>query len=957
MGHIIRLIVVALVLASADPASAQHVINLSSGGADQTYTGAAGSRAGASLDQGAIGGGDGRRDLIIGAPGGSVGRVYILFGGPARSTSPLESEAETIITGPGSFGAATASGNVTGIEGSSPRNLVVGAPDAGDGRGRVYVFAANFTAGQRTTEASAAIVITGAAGDRLGSAIATADLDNDGRRELILGAPGTDRVYILYGATLTSRDLTAGADAVIVGHPTNGSAIGHSLVAGPVTGDDIYDLAIGEPAVNSVYLISGRDRLPLPARIDLPAGGAVPAPLPAGITSMFIGADAGDEAGTILRVADPDGNNALDLLIGAPGGDGRSNSASDAGEVYVLWNEQTSTSGSLARAGAIFYGGQSNQRMGSAFATGDINRDSPNDLVFRMNYGAGGEARVYYGRSRSAMGPLVAGTRVIDFGVQNQENRIIINDATNSLMTAMFVFEVTGEGARDIVLADAAAQSGAGKVFLTISPKLQLSTSTLAVTLKEGQSSTSSVAVHNQSPISITWAVAPRAGTPWLSTTPSGGTSNSASSGTFQLTTNAGALAPGTYTGAVDVPSTSADLTMTRTVAVNLTVQASRFLTVESPANGASLTQPFTVTGWAIDTAASTGTGVDWVNVYAVPTGGGTRRLLGTATYGQARPAVGTTYGARFANSGFSLTVSSAPGGTFALVAEAHSTANNAIWNKAGSAPVVSIAGVPSAVDMNNDGFVDVVWQNTSSGALTYWSMNGVNMVAGGPIGSGQLPAGRWEVRAVADMNGDNRPDLVLQELNTGDLLAWLLNGTTLLEARPLSPSRLNDASWRVVAAADFNSDGKTDLIFQHMTQGTVAAWLMNGTTILEGVALNPSRVSELSWKIIGAGDVNDDGKPDLIWQNDRTRVLTSWLMDGTTMVAGGPFSVPGPSDVNWQARAVADINGDGNVDLLWQHVTEGYIAAWLLDGRTFLEARLLNPGRVNLNWWLAGPR
>ena len=60
---------------------------------------------------------------------------------------------------------------------------------------------------------------------------------------------------------------------------------------------------------------------------------------------------------------------------------------------------------------------------------------------------------------------------------------------------------------------------------------------------------------------------------------------------------------------------------------------------------------------------------------------------------------------------------------------------------------------------------------------------------------------------------------------------------------------------------------------------------------------------------------------------------------------------------MNWQARAVADINGDGNVDLLWQHVTEGYIAAWLLDGRTFLEARLLNPSRVNLNWWLAGPR
>lgn len=949
----IALIVLALLAGITPLASAQHIINLSAGGADQTYSGAADARAGFSLDQGAVGGNDGRRDLIIGAPGGATGRVYIMFGGPARHTASLESEAEAIVTGPASFGFATAAGNVTNADGASPRNLIVGAPDANGGRGAVYVFTNNFTSGQRSTQALAPIVITGAAGDRLGSSLGTADLDNDGYRELIMGAPGGDRIYILYGGpTLASRDLTSGADTVIVGHPSNNSGIGLSLAAGPITGDSIYDLLIGEPAANSVYMIAGRSaRLPL--RIDLPAGGTVPSPLPDGVTAMYVGPDAGDEAGAMVRVADLDGNGALDVLVGAPGGDGRNNTAPNAGEVYVLWNEQTATSGSLRNAGAVFHGGQNSQRLGEVFATGDINRDTPNDIIFRMHYGTGGEVRVYYGRNRSSIGPLVDGRRIVDFAVPNSENRIIINDATTTLLTALSVFEVTGEGARDIVIADAAAGNNAGKVFLAISPKLRTSVSSVSATLAEGATLTRAVAVQNESPISVSWSAVARTGAPWLAVVPAEGTSNSATSTPFELRMNTAGLAPGTYTATVDVDSTSIDLRITRTVNVSMTVSESRFLTIESPSNNASLTPPFVVTGWAIDTASATGTGVSRVDIYAVPLSGTGRTLLGTATYGSARPSVGTTYGSRFANSGFSLTVNRAPGGTYKIVADAYSTATPSIWNKPATAPTVTVAGSPSRQDFNGDGFTDLVWQNLGTRGLVFWSMDGYTMRAGGALAGGQLPAGRWEVRAVADMNGDTHPDLILQELGTGHIEAWLLNRTTLLERRSID--RMSDTNWRVVAAPDFNNDGHADLLFQHYGSGHLAAWLMNRTTLSEGRLLNPGQVSDLDWKIVGTADVNNDGMEDIVWQNRSSRVVTSWLMNGTNFVGAGPFSLTRSSG-DWDMRVVADINGDGSADMLWQDFTRGLVAAWLLNGQTFVDAALLNPSSIN-SWQLGGSR
>jgi len=94
----------------------------------------------------------------------------------------------------------------------------------------------------------------------------------------------------------------------------------------------------------------------------------------------------------------------------------------------------------------------------------------------------------------------------------------------------------------------------------------------------------------------------------------------------------------------------------------------------------------------------------------------------------------------------------------------------------------------------------------------------------------------------------------------------------------------------------DFNGDGKTDLLWQHATSGTVAVWLMNGTTQFSiGVV---SEINESGWQIKGVGDFNRDGKADILWQHSSGSIAI-WLMDGTAKSSFG--TAGGVGDLSWK--------------------------------------------------------
>ncbi|XP_010196378.2 phosphatidylinositol-glycan-specific phospholipase D [Colius striatus] len=100
---------------------------------------------------------------------------------------------------------------------------------------------------------------------RLGWAVISADLNQDGYEDLVVGAPGystlgrvqTGRVYVVHGSQAGlppgDLDLDGEADQVLQGHQPSGR-FGSALAVLDFNEDGVPDLAIGAPSVGSQFL-------------------------------------------------------------------------------------------------------------------------------------------------------------------------------------------------------------------------------------------------------------------------------------------------------------------------------------------------------------------------------------------------------------------------------------------------------------------------------------------------------------------------------------------------------------------------------------------------------------------------------------------------------------------------------------------------------------------------------
>ena len=150
------------------------------------------------------------------------------------------------------------------------------------------------------------------------------------------------------------------------------------------------------------------------------------------------------------------------------------------------------------------------------------------------------------------------------------------------------------------------------------------------------------------------------------------------------------------------------------------------------------------------------------------------------------------------------------------------------------------------------------------------------------------------------------------------------MNGVNVVSTGPALPNP--DPAWHEIAAGRFQRRRQD----RHPVpeQQRRARDLADGRHEPAGGRRRSSNPGA-SWQAKDAADFNGDGKADILWQND-SGTPAVWLMDGMNILATGPaLSNPGPS---WHEKAAADFNGDGKADILWQN-DSGTPAVWLMDG------------------------
>jgi hypothetical protein len=192
----------------------------------------------------------------------------------------------------------------------------------------------------------------------------------------------------------------------------------------------------------------------------------------------------------------------------------------------------------------------------------------------------------------------------------------------------------------------------------------------------------------------------------------------------------------------------------------------------------------------------------------------------------------------------------------------------------------------------------------------------------------------------VYDLDGDGKADILWQR-DTGTVAAWLLNGTSI--AGSGSPGAAA-ADWTIVGVGDVNGDGKGDIVWRH-DSGDVAVWLLNGASIV-GSGFVGSQITE--WTVAGVADFNGDGRSDILWRHTSGWVGI-WLLNGSSIIGSG---VIGGMGSDWTVAGVADFNGAGRASILWRH-DSGTVAVWLVNGLSVTGTG--SPGSSSPDWAIVG--
>ena len=233
--------------------------------------------------------------------------------------------------------------------------------------------------------------------------------------------------------------------------------------------------------------------------------------------------------------------------------------------------------------------------------------------------------------------------------------------------------------------------------------------------------------------------------------------------------------------------------------------------------------------------------------------------------------------------------------------------------------------------DLNGDGRPDLVTADRGSSAVSV-------LLAGGPTGAptytrsttttGNSPS----TVAIGDLNGDSRPDLVTADFSSSAVSVLLAGGPT--DAPTWTRSTATTGSRpQSVAIGDLDGDGRPDLVTADRGSSAVSVLLAGGPTDAPTYTRSTTTTGN-GPASVAIGDLNGDGRPDLVTADNLSNAVS-------VLLAGGPTDAPtwtrstATTGSRPQSVAIGDLDGDGRPDLVTADSGGDTVSVLLAGGPT----------------------
>lgn len=208
--------------------------------------------------------------------------------------------------------------------------------------------------------------------------------------------------------------------------------------------------------------------------------------------------------------------------------------------------------------------------------------------------------------------------------------------------------------------------------------------------------------------------------------------------------------------------------------------------------------------------------------------------------------------------------------------------------------------------DLDNDGLIDIITapgDQLNGSTYIAWALNNgarsflpAETVDNGPSNLKGLKTGHFDGDGILDVVSVHGSNNRLIEVYLGDGRNRLRTGI---------PTALN-VIWNDVVVSDFNNDGRDDL-FAISNSGQAYSLLNDGSGTFT-LAPNFPIATLGNGTRLKMGDFNGDGKMDIVVNNGLTSIYAG--------SGGGQFTLLAENVITMQQATVADLNGDGKLDL-----------------------------------------